>query len=54
MGTTEQETKEYEAGYNAAFLGKELADNPHPAGTEAHDEWERGWEAFDDWAAAQW
>ncbi len=40
---------EYEAGYAACRAGQSLADNPHPADSQAHLDWENGWcQARDD------
>jgi len=40
---------DYERGYAANLAGQGLADNPHPADSAAHLEWENGWsQARDD------
>jgi restriction system protein len=40
---------DYERGYAAHLAGQGLADNPHPADSAAHLEWENGWsQARDD------
>ncbi len=35
-----------EEGKVAAADGKPLSDNPYPAGSDAHEEWAKGWYYF--------
>ena len=35
-----------EEGKLAAADGKPLSDNPYPAGSDAHEEWAKGWYYF--------
>lgn len=35
----------YNAGWESFFIGRELSDNPHSAGTEYHKDWTDGFAA---------
>lgn len=48
----EPENPAYQAGLQARKDGRERSENPHPSGLD-RAQWNKGWDAFDDWAASQ-
>ena len=36
----------FEEGELAAAEGKPLADNPYPPGSDAHEQWAKGWRFY--------